>query len=130
MAAAMEKLIRAIVLTACLAVAGCSAQMPPQASLMLMNDTAEPVTVTISYRAGNDDKRSSFTLDAGRGDLWQYNQNQDSSSVIGASIIGVEIETPDCSHVLNHQQLESAVESNGAHHLLTITPIILNCISE
>ncbi len=126
----MENLIGAIVLTACLAVEGCSAQMPPQASLMLMNDTAVPVTVTISYRAANDDKHSSFTLDAGRGDLWEYNQSQDSSSGIGTSIIGVEIETADCSREFNNQQLDSAVESDGAHHLLTITPMLLGCVSE
>ena len=126
----MGKLSSSIALMLSLLITACSANIPQQATLFFMNETAVPVTVTISYRTGNDDKRSSFTLDAGRGDLWEYNQSQDSSSGIGTSIIGVEIESADCSHVFNNQQLDSAVESDGAHHLLTITPMLLGCVSE
>lgn len=126
----MGKLSSSIALMLSLLITACSANIPQQATLFFMNETAVPVTVMISYRTGNDDKRSSFTLDAGRGDLWEYNQSQDSSSGIGTSIIGVEIETADCSREFNNQQLDSAVESDGAHHLLTITPMLLGCVSE
>lgn len=126
----MDNLIATFVLMAALLLAACSANIPQQASLFFMNDTAMPVTVTINYRADNGNQLRSFTLDAGRGDLWEYNQGTESDSGIFPSIIGVVLETAACSRRLNHQELESAVDSNAAHHLLIVNPTLLNCAQE